>query len=71
MSLPTDTLAREAATNSDTTERCKKVPTSVVISELSGIRVEKWQRELDQTTKEEIKKEYFPVLADRRSKINK
>jgi hypothetical protein len=42
-----------------------------VISELNGISVEKWQRKWDQTTKGEIKKEYFPVVADRLSmKIN-
>jgi hypothetical protein len=42
-----------------------------VISELNGISVEEWQREWDQTTKGEIIKEYFPVVADRLSmKIN-
>jgi hypothetical protein len=34
-------------------------------SELGGISVKKWQREWDQTTKGEITKEYFPVVADR------
>jgi ribonuclease HI len=46
-----DTLTKEAATNSDITECYKKVPKSVVISELNGISVGKWQREWDQTTK--------------------
>jgi hypothetical protein len=42
-----------------------------VISELNGISVEMWQREWDQTTKGEITKAYFPVVADRLSmKIN-
>jgi hypothetical protein len=41
------------------------VPKSVVISELGGIRVVKWQREWDQTTKGEITKEYFPLVADK------
>jgi hypothetical protein len=66
-----DTLAKEAATNSDITECYKKVPKIVVISELNGISVEKWQREWDQTTKGEITKEYLPVVADRLNmKIN-
>jgi hypothetical protein len=44
---------------------------SVVISELNGISLEKWQREWDQTTKGEITKDYFPIVADRLSvKIN-
>jgi len=42
-----------------------------VISELGEISVEKWQREWDQTTKERITKEYFPLVADRLNmKIN-
>jgi hypothetical protein len=42
-----------------------------VISELNGISVEKWQREWDQTTKGEITKPFFAVVADRLSmKIN-
>jgi hypothetical protein len=60
-----DKLAKEAATHADITECYKKVPKSVVISELDGISVEKWQREWDQTTKGEITKDYFPVVADR------
>jgi hypothetical protein len=36
-----------------------------VLSEIGGISVEKWQREWDQTTKAEITREYFPVVADR------
>jgi hypothetical protein len=60
-----DTLAKEAATKSDIIECYKKVPKSVVLSELGGISVEKWQREWDQTTKGEITREYFLVVADR------
>jgi ribonuclease HI len=60
-----DTLAKEAATNADLIESNKKVPKSVVMSELSEISVEKWQREWDLTTKGEITKDYFPVVADR------
>ena len=60
-----DTLTKEAAINSDIAECYKKVPKSVVISELNGISVEKWQREWNQTTKGEITKAYFPVVADR------
>jgi hypothetical protein len=54
-----DTLAREAATNADLIDIYKKVPKSVVIS------VGTWQQEWDLTTRGEIKKEYFPVVADR------
>jgi ribonuclease HI len=66
-----DTLAKEAATNADIIECYKKVPKSVVISELGEISVEKWQREWDQTTKGKITKEYLPIVADRLNmKIN-
>jgi ribonuclease HI len=67
----TDTLAKEAATNTDIIECYKKVPKSGVLSELGGISVEKWQREWDQTTKGPITKEYFRVVAGRlKMKIN-
>ena len=46
-----DILAKEAATNEEIIESYKKVPKSVVLSELGGIRIEKWQREWDQITK--------------------
>jgi hypothetical protein len=64
-----DTLAKEGATNADLIESYKKVPKSVVMSELSEISVETWQWEWewDPTTKGEITKEYFPVVADRLS----
>ena len=66
-----DTLAKEAATNADIKECCKKVPKSVVLSELGGISVEKWQREWDQTTKGEITREFFPIVAESlKMKIN-
>jgi hypothetical protein len=66
-----DALAKEAATNADIRESYKKVPKSVVLSELGGISVEKWQREWEQMTKGEITREYFPVFADRlKMKIN-
>ena len=51
-----DTLAKEVATNADIIECYKKVPKSVMLSELGGISVEKWQREWDQTTKGAITK---------------
>jgi len=55
----------------DIIECYKEVPKSVVLSELGGISVEKWQREWDQTTKGTITKEYFPVVAERlKMKIN-
>jgi hypothetical protein len=48
------TLAKETATIADLIESYKKVPKSVVMSELSEISVDKWQREWDLTTKGEI-----------------
>jgi len=49
----------------------KKVPKSVVRSELGEKSVEKWQRDCDQTTKGQITKEYFPIVAYRlNTKIN-
>jgi len=69
--LLADTLAKEAVMKADIIECYKKVPKSVVMSELGGMSVVKWQREWDQTTKGEITKEYFPVFADRlKMKIN-
>jgi hypothetical protein len=48
-----------------------KVPKSVVRSELGEKSVEKWQRDWDQTTKGQITKKYFPIVADRLNmKIN-
>jgi hypothetical protein len=52
----------------DIIECCKKVPKSVVISELGEISAEKWQSKWDQTTKGKITKEYFPIIADRLNK---
>jgi ribonuclease HI len=40
-----DTLAKEAATNTDIMECYKKVPKSVVRSELGEKSVEMWQRD--------------------------
>jgi hypothetical protein len=66
-----DTLAKEAATNTDIMVCFKKVPKSAVRSELGVKSVEKWQRDWDQTTKRQITKEYFPIVADRlNTKIN-
>jgi ribonuclease HI len=59
-----DILAKEAATNTDIMDCYKKVPKSVVRSELGEKSVEKWQRDWDQTTKGHIAKEYFPIVAD-------
>jgi hypothetical protein len=64
-------MAKEAGTNADIRECYKKVPKSVVLSELGGISVEKWQTEWDKTTKGEITREYFPVVTGRlKMKIN-
>ena len=46
-----DTLAKEAATNENITENYKRVPKSVVVSELEEKSVEKWQREWTQSKK--------------------
>jgi ribonuclease HI len=66
-----DTLTKEAATNADIRECYKKVPKSVVLSELGGICDERWQREWDQTAKGAISNEYFQVVAERlKTQIN-
>jgi hypothetical protein len=43
----------------------KKVPKSVLRRKLGEKSVDKWQSDWDQTTKEQIKKEYSPIVADR------
>jgi IS1 family transposase len=64
-------FAKEAVTNADIMECYNKVPKSVVRSELGEKSVEKWQRDWDQTSKGQITKEYFPIVADRLNmKIN-
>jgi hypothetical protein len=66
-----NTLAKEAATNTDIMECYQKVPKSVVRSELGEKSVEKWQRDWDRTTKGQITKEYFLIVVDRLNmKIN-
>jgi hypothetical protein len=56
-----DTLAKEAATSTDTPECYDQVPISLVKSELE-ILIKKWQREWDQWTKGQITKQYFPDI---------
>jgi hypothetical protein len=53
-----DAFAKEKTTNADLIDSYKEFRKSVVIS------VETWQREWDLTTRGEITKEYFPVVAD-------
>ena len=60
-----DTLAKEAATSTDTPESYVKVPKSVVKSELEVSSVKKWQSEGDQSPKGQITKQYFPDIAAR------
>jgi hypothetical protein len=60
-----DTLAKEATTDEDIIGCYRKVPKSVVTSELGSKSVEKWQMEWDQTTQGKITKEYFPIVAER------
>ena len=50
--------------NADLIESYKKIPKSVVMSELKEISVESWQQEWDLTTKGAITKEYFPLVAE-------
>jgi hypothetical protein len=64
-----DTLAKEAATNIDLAENYKKVPKSVVMSELTEMSIKTWQQQWDLTTKGAITKEYFPV-GNKRIKMN-
>jgi len=46
-------------------ENYKKIPKSVVMSELTEMSIQTWQRQWDQTTKGAITKEYFPVVNER------
>jgi hypothetical protein len=66
-----DTLAKEAATSTDTPECYDQVPISVVKSELEILSVKKWQREWGQSTKGQITKQYFPdITASLNMKLN-
>jgi hypothetical protein len=49
----------------DTPECYDKVPISVVKSELEILSVKKGQREWDQSTKEQITKQFFPDITAR------
>ena len=49
----------------DLAENYKKIPKSVVMSELTEMSVKTWQRQWDQTTKGTITKEYFSVVNER------
>jgi len=64
-----DSLTKEAATNMDLAENYKKIPKSVVMSELTKMSIKTWQWQWNQTTKGAITKEYFPVVNER-LKIN-
>jgi ribonuclease HI len=55
-----DTLAKEAATNADIIECYKNFPKSVVLSELGGINVEKWQRGMGPNDKRRNHKRILP-----------
>jgi hypothetical protein len=59
------TLAKEAATGTDTTECYGKVPISIVKGELKVLSVKKWQREWDQSTKGQITEQYFLDITTR------
>ena len=53
----------------DLAENYKKIPKSVVMSELTKMSIKTWQWQWNQTTKGAITKEYFPVVNER-LKIN-
>jgi hypothetical protein len=53
----------------DLAENYRKIPKTVVMRELTEMRLKSWQRELDLTTKGAITKYYFPVV-DERLKMN-
>ena len=59
------TLAKGAATNMDLAENYKKIPKRVVMSDLTEMSIQTWQRQWEQTTKGAITKEYFPVVNER------
>ena len=61
----TDTLAKEAAANQNIKESYKRVPKSVVLSELEDKSVEKWQSEWTQSTKGRTTKEFFPEVTEK------
>jgi ribonuclease HI len=66
-----DTLAKEAAANENIKESYKRVPKSVVLSELKNRSVEKWQSEWTQSAKGRTTKEFFPEVTERlKMKIN-
>jgi hypothetical protein len=66
-----DPLAKGAATNENITESYKRVPKSVVLSELEEKSVEKRQREWTQSTKGRTTKPFFPEVRERlKMKIN-
>jgi hypothetical protein len=66
-----DQLAKDAATSRDINVCYKRNPKSAVLRELNELRVTKWQREWDNTTKGEITRNFFPKIADRlKLKIN-
>ena len=46
----------------DLAENCKRVPKSVVLSELTEMSIKTWQRQWDHTTKVAVTKEYFLVI---------
>jgi len=48
----------------DLAENYKKIPKSVVMSELTEMSIQTWQRQWDQTTKGAIT-EYFPIVNER------
>jgi hypothetical protein len=60
-----DTLAKEVATNMGLAENYKKVPKSVVISELTEMSIKAWQQQWDLTTKGATTKVFFPVVNER------
>jgi hypothetical protein len=56
---------KEAACSSEADTAYIKIPKSAVISELKEKGVQVWQREWDDSTKEELTKTFFPIVRDR------
>ena len=60
-----DSLAKRVAANKNILESYNKIPKRVVVKDLGGGSVKKWQRKWSQTTKGRNKKEYFPDASER------
>jgi hypothetical protein len=60
-----DKLAKEASSKADVPISYNRVPKSIIKRDLEDTSVNTWQREWDTTNKGRIKKDYFPIVAER------